>query len=189
MLKHSSVSKCPLNCWKSFQYSTLNSSVNVGQLTQHCILHTLFLLIEVELNKIKFHIYLKRAILFWINRDTIKVADPNPGISVGSGSESWNQVRSGPGLKKWSDPDLVLKFGRIRIQSVCTVFIDQSDNTVIKYQLYWLLCPTIFWKPDPDPQPWFHVWNKVVYTWPIQCLLPILMFYVCTVCPGSSDPT
>ena len=119
MLKHSSVSKCPLNCWKSFQYSTLNSSVRVGQLTQHCILHTLFLLIEVELNKIKFHNYLKRAILFWINRDTIKVADPNPGISVGSGSESWNQVRSGPGLKKWSDPDhdLVLKFGQIWIQS------------------------------------------------------------------------
>ena len=54
----------------------------------------------------------------------------------GSGSVCQNRVWSGSGFKIWSDPDPVWTL-RFNIPLKFAVF-DQSDNTVLKYQLYWI---------------------------------------------------
>ena len=99
--------------------------------------------------------YSRKIIITKTKQDNMKAGfriqiRPNPGVLVGSGSS----------FEMRSDSDPVLKWGRIRIRflkkdrgwnrfsnhgriqirflKLCRIQIRKSDNTMLKYQLYWL---------------------------------------------------
>ena len=82
-----------------------------------------------------------------------RVVDPDPSVVVWFIPESgfFNEVVSGSGLKnlvgsEYGVQNIVGSGSEMNsnFYSSCktflAVFIDQSDDTVLKYQLYWLLC-------------------------------------------------